>query len=206
MQRKALHLSPMERAQAQHQLQGSNFQQLELRRESSSHISSASELSEESILNLFLMEHPSPALMHKADCKCHPQPCLPPQNSTVQAMSTGTEGDRACCLQGLCESSILPCRDFALIAEETVDLALGLNVVTGESGAGKSVLVTCLGQMLGAPATENCIRPPASSAVIEGTVHLPASAVVFYPPSAPYVWAAAHTSLIAMTRFAVTRQ
>ncbi|CAL5219355.1 g1171 [Coccomyxa viridis] len=68
-------------------------------------------------------------------------------------------------------------RDYALIAEEEVELAPGLNVVTGESGAGKSVLVTCLGQLLGAPAVENCIRPPASSAVIEGTVHLPANAV-----------------------------
>ena len=41
------------------------------------------------------------------------------------------------------------------------------------------MLVTCLGQLLGAPAAENCIRPPASSAIIEGTVHLPANAVVF---------------------------
>lgn len=69
-------------------------------------------------------------------------------------------------------------RDFALIAEEAVDLAPGLTVVTGESGAGKSVLVTCLGQLLGAPAIENCIRPPATSALIEGTLHLPATAVV----------------------------
>ena len=77
----------------------------------------------------------------------------------------------------MCNDSLL-CRDYALIAEEEVELAPGLNVVTGESGAGKSVLVTCLGQLLGAPAVENCIRPPASSALIEGTVHLPANAVV----------------------------
>ena len=74
------------------------------------------------------------------------------------------------------------CRDYALIAEEEVELAPGLNVVTGESGAGKSVLVTCLGQLLGAPAAENCIRPPASSAIIEGTLHLPANAVVLHWP------------------------
>ena len=61
-------------------------------------------------------------------------------------------------------------------------LAPGLNVVTGESGAGKSVLVTCLGQLLGAPAVESCIRPPASSAIIEGTLHLPANAVVLHWP------------------------
>ncbi len=77
----------------------------------------------------------------------------------------------------MCNDSLLR-RDYALIAEEEVELAPGLNVVTGESGAGKSVLVTCLGQLLGAPAVENCIRPPASSALIEGTVHLPTNAVV----------------------------
>ena len=63
-----------------------------------------------------------------------------------------------------------------------MELTPGLNVVTGESGAGKSVLVTCLGQLLGASAVENCIRAPASSAVIEGTLHLPAGALVISPP------------------------
>ncbi len=64
-----------------------------------------------------------------------------------------------------------------------MELTPGLNVVTGESGAGKSVLVACLGQLLGAPAVENCIRAPASSAVIDGTLHLPASALVTSPHS-----------------------
>ncbi|EIE25588.1 P-loop containing nucleoside triphosphate hydrolase protein [Coccomyxa subellipsoidea C-169] len=67
--------------------------------------------------------------------------------------------------------------NFALVAEETVELRPGLNVVTGESGAGKSVLVTALGQLLGFPAVDNCIRPPASCASVEGSVHLPASSV-----------------------------
>ncbi len=70
------------------------------------------------------------------------------------------------------------CRDFALVADETVELRPGLNVVTGESGAGKSVLVTVLGQLLGFPAIDNCIRPPASCASVEGSVHLPGSSVV----------------------------
>ncbi|BDA41836.1 DNA repair protein RecN [Coccomyxa sp. Obi] len=69
------------------------------------------------------------------------------------------------------------CRDFALVADETVELRPGLNVVTGESGAGKSVLVTALGQLLGFPAIDNCIRPPASCASIEGSVHLPGASV-----------------------------
>ena len=59
-----------------------------------------------------------------------------------------------------------------------MELRPGLNVVTGESGAGKSVLVTALGQLLGFPAVDNCIRPPASCASVEGSMHLPASSVV----------------------------
>lgn len=38
--------------------------------------------------------------------------------------------------------------------------------------------MACLGQLLGAPAVENCIRSPASSATIEGTVYFPANTVV----------------------------
>ena len=74
--------------------------------------------------------------------------------------------------------SRVSCRDFALVADETVELRPGLNVVTGESGAGKSVLVTALGQLLGFPAIDNCIRPPASCASVEGSVHLPGPSVV----------------------------
>ncbi len=54
----------------------------------------------------------------------------------------------------------------------------GLNVVTGESGSGKSVLVEALGQILGASAPDDCVRPPAKTAVVEGVVTMsPASQV-----------------------------
>ena len=38
-------------------------------------------------------------------------------------------------------------RNFALIEEQNVSFKPGLNVITGESGAGKSVLVEALGQV-----------------------------------------------------------
>lgn len=63
-------------------------------------------------------------------------------------------------------------RDFALVQEQSVALHPGLNVITGESGAGKSVLMSAIGQILGAPAANGCVRPPAEMAVIEGTVML----------------------------------
>lgn len=70
------------------------------------------------------------------------------------------------------------CRNFALVADEAIALRPGLNVITGESGAGKSVLVTALGQLLGAPAAEGCVRAPATSACVEGRLHLPAASLV----------------------------
>eukprot|EP00898_Chlorokybus_atmophyticus_P007444 jgi/Chlat1/7700/Chrsp64S07147 len=61
-------------------------------------------------------------------------------------------------------------RNFALIEEQMVQFLPGLNVVTGESGAGKSVLLGAVSQLLGAPLIDDCVRPPATSALIEGEV------------------------------------
>ncbi|GLI67135.1 hypothetical protein VaNZ11_011345 [Volvox africanus] len=60
-------------------------------------------------------------------------------------------------------------KDFALVSEQTVRLGPGLNVITGESGSGKSVLVEAFSQILGAPAPQECVRAAADTAVIEGT-------------------------------------
>jgi hypothetical protein len=74
------------------------------------------------------------------------------------------------------------CRDFALISEQRLALQPGFNVVSGESGAGKSVLVSALGLVLGANAPVNCIRAPAQAALLEGRVHLdPLMMVPFFP-------------------------
>ena len=43
-------------------------------------------------------------------------------------------------------------------------------VPAGESGSGKSVLVEALGQLLGATAFDEAVRPPATTALVEGTV------------------------------------
>ena len=49
-------------------------------------------------------------------------------------------------------------RNFAIIDEVTVDFAGGMNVLTGETGAGKSILVDALGLVLGARASADVIR------------------------------------------------
>jgi DNA repair protein RecN (Recombination protein N) len=50
-------------------------------------------------------------------------------------------------------------RDLATIADVTLVLGPGLNVLTGETGAGKSMLVDALGLLLGGRADSGSIRP-----------------------------------------------
>ena len=50
-------------------------------------------------------------------------------------------------------------RNFALVAELDIEFGNGLTVITGESGAGKSILLDALGLVLGARAQRAAIRP-----------------------------------------------
>jgi energy-coupling factor transporter ATP-binding protein EcfA2 len=59
-------------------------------------------------------------------------------------------------------------RDFALVPAAAVAFSPGLVAISGQSGAGKSVLLDALGQLLGAAAAQDCVRPPADVAVVEG--------------------------------------
>jgi len=59
-------------------------------------------------------------------------------------------------------------RDVATIADVTLPLGTGLNVLTGETGAGKSILVDALGLLLGGRSDSGVVRPGAGRAVVEG--------------------------------------
>jgi len=59
-------------------------------------------------------------------------------------------------------------RGVATIADVTLALGGGLNVLTGETGAGKSILVDALGLLLGGRGDSGVVRPGASRAVVEG--------------------------------------
>jgi DNA repair protein RecN (Recombination protein N) len=59
-------------------------------------------------------------------------------------------------------------RDVATIADATLQLGPGLNVLTGETGAGKSMLVDALGLLLGGRSDSQAVRPGAGRAVVEG--------------------------------------
>ena len=58
-------------------------------------------------------------------------------------------------------------RNFAIIEELEVDLDGGLNIVTGETGAGKSILVDALQLVLGARGRPEVVRTDAEAAEVE---------------------------------------
>ena len=63
-------------------------------------------------------------------------------------------------------------RNMAVIEAVTLPLAPGLNVLTGETGAGKSLIVGALGLLLGERAASDRIRVGADRAVVEATFEL----------------------------------
>jgi DNA repair protein RecN (Recombination protein N) len=64
--------------------------------------------------------------------------------------------------------SELRVRDLATIADVTLPLGAGLNVLTGETGAGKSMLVDALALLLGERAAATGVRPGAAKTIVEG--------------------------------------
>ncbi len=59
-------------------------------------------------------------------------------------------------------------RNFAIIESLTLPLARGFNVLSGETGAGKSIIVGALGLLLGERASADLIRTGADRASVEG--------------------------------------
>ncbi len=64
--------------------------------------------------------------------------------------------------------SELRIKNFAIIESLTLPLSAGLNVLSGETGAGKSIIVGALGLLLGERANADVIRTGADRATVEG--------------------------------------
>jgi DNA repair protein RecN (Recombination protein N) len=67
----------------------------------------------------------------------------------------------------------LSVQDLLLIEEARLELVGGLNVITGETGAGKTVLAHALDLLLGGRARAGIVRPGAAEAYVEGVFELP---------------------------------
>lgn len=63
-------------------------------------------------------------------------------------------------------------RNVAVIDAVSLPLTDGLNVLTGETGAGKSLIVGALGMLLGERAAADRVRPGADKATVEGVFEL----------------------------------
>ena len=59
-------------------------------------------------------------------------------------------------------------KNFAIIEEISLNFEQGMTVLTGETGAGKSIIIDAMNMMLGSRATTDVIRHGASKAEIEG--------------------------------------
>jgi DNA repair protein RecN (Recombination protein N) len=66
---------------------------------------------------------------------------------------------------------------FVLIREADLSFAPGLNAVTGETGAGKTILAQALGLLLGAPGDAAYLGPGAEEAYVEAELDLPEGAL-----------------------------
>jgi DNA repair protein RecN (Recombination protein N) len=67
----------------------------------------------------------------------------------------------------------LSVRNVALIEEATLEFESGLNAITGETGAGKTLLATALQLLLGGRARSESVRAGSEKATVEGTFVLP---------------------------------
>jgi len=70
-------------------------------------------------------------------------------------------------------------RNFALIKELEIEFGDGLNLLTGETGSGKSILVDAFGILLGERSSQDVIRSGCDSAVVEGIFEIEPQGALF---------------------------
>src|SRR3989337_1614475 len=63
-------------------------------------------------------------------------------------------------------------KDYAIIENVEIDFSTGLNILTGSTGAGKSILIGALSLVLGEKADSDLIRTGASHSVVETVFEL----------------------------------
>ena len=59
-------------------------------------------------------------------------------------------------------------KDYALIEHISIEFGNGLNIITGETGAGKSILIDAMSLLLGERASSEVVRKGAQKSIVEG--------------------------------------
>ena len=67
---------------------------------------------------------------------------------------------------------LLHLKNVVLVSDMQIDFKQGFNVLTGETGAGKSIIVKSLELLAGTNASESIIHPNEEMAFIEGTFYI----------------------------------
>ncbi len=70
-------------------------------------------------------------------------------------------------------------KNYAIVDEVTIDLSDGLSIITGETGAGKSILIGALNALFGGRTSPNVIREGSKKSIIEGAFAVNASIAAF---------------------------
>ncbi|MFN2429032.1 MAG: DNA repair protein RecN [Cryomorphaceae bacterium] len=70
-------------------------------------------------------------------------------------------------------------QNYALIDSLDIDFTKGLNILTGETGSGKSILLGALGLILGDRAETQVVKRDSGKCVVEGKFHLPGKALKY---------------------------
>ncbi|MEK7845406.1 MAG: AAA family ATPase, partial [Nitrospinota bacterium] len=61
-------------------------------------------------------------------------------------------------------------KNYAVIDELNIEFKRGLNILTGETGAGKSIIIESLGMILGDKVSDEIIRSGEDSATVEAVI------------------------------------
>ena len=61
--------------------------------------------------------------------------------------------------------------NFAIIDDLKINFTKGFNVLTGETGAGKSIIVEGIGMILGQRASKDLIRTGKDRSILEGLLY-----------------------------------
>ncbi len=67
----------------------------------------------------------------------------------------------------------LEIRNFALIENLSVDFSEGFNVITGETGSGKSIILGALGLLMGEKADPGAVRTGADEITVNAVLSIP---------------------------------
>ncbi|MEZ4846804.1 MAG: AAA family ATPase [Bdellovibrionota bacterium] len=63
-------------------------------------------------------------------------------------------------------------QNLAIVPQAQIEFGPGLNVLTGETGSGKSILIEAIALMAGQKASAQDVRKGETQAFVEGTVSL----------------------------------